>query len=54
MTGAMMKLATKLGARLPELLARAALGDPTAIAILGAAGVVAIGALIENKRENKA
>ena len=50
MTGAMMKLAAKLGPRLPELLARAALGDPTAIAILGAAGVVAIGAAIKDSK----
>lgn len=50
MTGAMMKLAAKLGPRLPELLARAALGDPTAIAILGAAGAVAIGAAIKSNQ----
>lgn len=50
MTGAMMKLAAKLGPRLPELLARAALGDPTAIAILGAAGAVAIGATIKSNQ----
>ena len=51
MSVAMMKLAAKLGPRLPELLARAAIGDPTAIAALAAAGVVAVGALLENSEK---
>lgn len=51
MSGAMMKLAIKLGPRIPELLARAALGDPAAIAILGVAGITAIGAAIENSKK---
>lgn len=46
MTGAMIKLA----ARLPELLARAALGDPIAIATLAILGIVAAGAGIEAEK----
>lgn len=50
MTGAMMKLAAKLAPRIPELLARAALGDPAAIALLAAAGVAAVGAGIQSMK----
>ena len=50
MTGAMLKLAAKLGPRIPELLARAALGDPTAIATLAILGIVAAGAKIESMK----
>lgn len=32
----------KLGYRLPALLARAAAGDPTAVAVLAAAGVLSV------------
>ncbi len=48
MTGAMMKLAVKMAPRIPELLARAALGDPTAIAALAALGIAAAGAGLES------
>lgn len=47
MTGVMMKLAAKVGPRLPELLARAAMGDPVAIAILGVSGAAAAAALLK-------
>lgn len=50
MTGAMTKLAIKLGPRIPELLARVALGDPTAIVILGVAGITAVGAMIADNK----
>lgn len=46
MTSVLMKLAP----RIPMLLARAAAGDPTAIALLGAAGIAAIGAAIEKNK----
>lgn len=48
MTGAMMKMAAKLGPRIPKLLGRAALGDPTAIATLALMGIVAVGAGIKS------
>lgn len=46
----MEKLICKLGYRLPELLARAAAGDPTAIATLVAAGGIAVISLFKEKR----
>ena len=51
MTEAMLKLAEKLGPRLPDLLARAAMGDPTAIAAVAATGAIAVGALLEHKEK---
>ena len=50
MTTAMIKLAAKLGPRIPELLARAAIGDPTAIAALAVLGIAAVGAGIESAK----
>ena len=50
MTAAMIKLAVKLGPRIPELLARAAIGDPTAIAALAVLGIAAVGAGIESAK----
>ena len=43
------KLAIKFGARLPGLLARAAVEDPVAIATLVAVGGLAVYALIAKK-----
>ena len=40
----------KLVPRIPELLARAAAGDPAAVVLLGAAGVAAIGAAINSDK----
>ena len=45
----MMNVLVKLGSRIPELLARAAAGDPTAIVLLGVAGVAAVGAALDDK-----
>ena len=45
----MMNVLVKLGPRIPELLARAAAGDPTAIVILGIAGVAAVSESLKNK-----
>lgn len=50
MTGAMMKITAKLGPRIPELLARAALGDIAAIATLAVMGIVAVGAGIKSAK----
>lgn len=50
MTGALIKLLSKIGHRIPELLGRAAMGDPVAIATLAALGIITVGAGIENKR----
>lgn len=46
MTAAMIKLV----ARLPELLARAALGDPIAIATLAVMGITFVGSEIGGKK----
>ena len=53
MSGAMIKLVVKLGPRIPELLTRAALGDPTAIAMLAALGAAGIGTAIKERNESK-
>lgn len=50
MTAAMIKLAAKLGPRIQELLARAAIGDPTTIAALAVLGIAAVGAGIESAK----
>ena len=44
----MSTLLLKLGYRLPELLARAAAGDPSAVAILAAAGALSVIELVKN------
>lgn len=43
-----MKLILKMGHRVPELLARAAVGDVWAIAVLAAMGISVLGAALNN------
>lgn len=45
-----MKLFLKMGHRVPELLARAAVGDVWAIVILTAMGISAIGVAVKNSK----
>ncbi|MDE7261622.1 MAG: hypothetical protein K2N78_06110 [Oscillospiraceae bacterium] len=51
MAGTLEVLAVKLGPRLPGLLARAAAGDPIAIAILGVSGAAAVAALVKGDKK---
>lgn len=46
----MTSIIMKLGPRLPELLARAAAGDPAAIAILSVAGIAAISSALKKNK----
>lgn len=48
-TAILAKLAAKYAYRIPELLARAAAGDPTAIAILSVLGVAAVATYVKGK-----
>ena len=51
MSPALLKLVSKYGYRLPELLARAVAGDPSAVAILAAAGALSVAELVKHLKD---
>ncbi len=48
-----MSFLLRMGYRIPELLARAAVGDVTAIVLLAAMGIAAAGTMIKNSGDPK-
>lgn len=48
MSPVLLKLVSKYGYRLPELLTRAVAGDPSAVTILTAAGVFSVAELVKH------